>query len=399
MSSARLILHVDLDAFYASVEQLEQPELAGRPVIVGGSGQRGVVSAASYEARRFGVGSAMPMSEARRRCPDGHFLPVRMDLYREYSRRVFAVFHAHTPHVEGLSLDEAFLDFSDDPILRRSPEALAETLREAIRNETGLTASVGAAPNKFVAKLASDLAKPDGYIIVPEDGVRAFLDPLPVSRLWGVGQTTADRLKRAGYATFGALRRAPEPRIRGLLGRQAPRLKALAAGEDNRPVTSERTPKSISREQTFDRNLGDYRQVRRIVAELADEVAARLRDKDLLANGAAIKLRTPDFQTHTRQARLDPPSNSSQVLRETAADLLEHWWQEAAGSPRLRLIGVGTRELVADAGQQSLFDNEADNQADSGGRRDKATDRLLDEARKRFGPGILRRGPGGSDTL
>lgn len=380
--SGRLILHVDLDAFYASVEQLDRPELAGEAVIVGGTGDRGVVSAASYAARRFGVHSAMPMREARRRCPQGHFLPSRMERYREISARVFDHFHAATPWVEGLSVDEAFLDFSDDPQARAAPRELVENLRAGIRAATDLTASVGAAPNKSVAKLASEQAKPDGSVIVSGGEVHAFLDPLPVERLWGVGQPTAQRLRRGGYATFGALRRAPEPRIRGLVGRQAPRLQALAAGEDRRPVRNRRPAKSISNETTFSRNVGDPDQAERVATELAARVAGRLRDQQLIARTAVVKLRTPDFRTHTRQRRLEPPSASDRELCEAARDLIREWWQEQSTPPRLRLLGVGSRDLVSDAGQLGLFAEE----------RDGGTDRLLDEARERFGPGRLRRG-------
>ena len=378
----RLILHVDLDAFYASVEELDRPELAGRPVIVGGTGGRGVVSAASYAARRFGVGSAMPMHEARRRCPEGHFLPSRMERYREVSAQVFEHFHAATPWVEALSVDEAFLDFSDDPEARDDPYRLADRLRREIREATGLTVSVGAAPNKSVAKLASELAKPDGRLIVPPEEIHLFLDSLPVERLWGVGKATAQRLRRGGYTTFGALRRAPEPRIRGILGRQAPRLQALAAGRDPRPVRIHRPAKSVSNETTFGENVGDAATAARVAAELAAKVAGRLRDRDLVAATAVVKLRTADFRTQTRQRRLEPPSAADRPLCEAVQTLIREWWSEQSHPPSLRLLGVGTRDLAHDTGQLGLFPE----------KQDQGSDRLLDEARERFGPGRLRRG-------
>lgn len=382
-AAGRLILHVDLDAFYASVEQLDNPELRGRPVVVGGLGGRGVVSAASYEARRFGVHSAMPVSQARRLCPDASFVPSRMDRYRELSARVFACFRDLTPDVEGLSLDEAFLDLSADPAARRDPERMAQALRERIRREIGLVASVGIAPNKFVAKLASDLGKPDGLVHVRPDRLHAFLDPLPVDRLWGVGKPTTDRLRRAGMATLGSLRRAPEPRVRGIVGRQAPRLRALAAGEDNRPVQARRAARSVSTERTFSQDLTTRQALEHNLADMAERVAARLRDKQLEAGTVVVKLRTRDFTTHTRQQHLDRPAANGAIFYRTALDLAQAWWQEQPSTVRLRLVGLGTRDLVPATGQMGLF---AVNEKTT------ASDRLLDDARRRFGEGVLRRG-------
>ncbi|MEA5445844.1 DNA polymerase IV [Gammaproteobacteria bacterium AB-CW1] len=382
-TAERLILHVDLDAFYASVEQLDFPELRGQPVIVGGLGGRGVVSAASYEARAFAIHSAMPISRARQRCPQAHFRAVRMDRYRELSRQVFGCFRALTPEVEGLSLDEAFLDLSADPAARTDPEALAEGLRRRIRDEIGLIASVGIAPNKFVAKLASDVGKPDGLVHVPAHGVQAFLDPLPVERLWGVGEGTTLRLRRAGLSTFGSLRRVPEPRLRGLVGRQASRLKALAAGRDRRPVKSERPTHSLSTERTFDRDLSESMRMRQLLTEMAEQLAARLREQSLETTSLTVKLRSRDFRTHTRQQRLNRPSASGEELRQVAIALAEQWWQQQPRPPRLRLLGIGARELVKSTGQMGLFQDAS---------RLAETDRLLDAARERFGAGVLRRG-------
>lgn len=382
-AAERLVFHVDLDAFYASVEILDAPELAGKAVIVGGLGGRGVVSAASYEARRFGVHSAMPMARARRLCPHAHFLPSRMDRYRELSAAVFACFRELTPEVEGLSLDEAFLDLSADPGARRDPVGLAEILRTTIRTRTGLVASVGIAPNKFVAKLASDLGKPDGLVHVPPDRLQAFLDPLPVERLWGVGETTTNRLRAAGLSTLGALRRAPDPRVRGLVGRQASRLRALAAGEDNRAVQAHRPARSLSSERTFRHDLRDWRALEAALGEMAEQLAGRLRRKRLETRTVVVKLRTADFQTHTRQQDLGRPSASGSELRRAGIQLAEQWWQEQPAPVRLRLAGLGARDLMAATGQMGLFGHTG---------RNTAADQLLDAARERFGSGVLRRG-------
>ncbi|MCP1728445.1 DNA polymerase-4 [Natronospira proteinivora] len=383
----RLIFHVDLDAFYASVEELDFPELRGEPVIVGGLGGRGVVSAANYPARRFGVHSAMPMHRARQLCPRGHYRNGRMERYRALSQQVFDCFRALTPDVEGLSLDEAFLDLSADPDARDNPEAIARALKDRIREQIGLIASVGIAPNKFLAKLASDIGKPDGLVQVSEAGRQAFLDPLPVERLWGVGETTTQRLRRAGLSTFGSLRRVPEPQLRGLLGRSASRIKALAEGKDDRPVEAHHVTRSISAEQTYGRDLNQLPRLQEELSRMAEEVAARLRGKSLETASVAIKLRTPDFHTMSRQRKLNRPSAQGAELRDVAQALATEWWQAETArlnrSPRLRLAGLAARELVAATGQLGLFGNQA---------RGASTDALLDQARSRFGDGVLQRG-------
>jgi len=387
MAEVRLIFHVDLDAFYASVEELDFPELKGQPVIVAGRGGRGVVSAANYPARRFGVHSAMPASQARQLCPQAHFCPPRMERYRELSQQVFACFFDLTPEVEGLSLDEAFLDVSADPDARRQPQETASALKQTIQEQTGLIASVGIAPNKFVAKLASDIGKPNGLVQVPADGIQAFLDPLPVERLWGVGAQTTQRLKRAGLSTFGSLRRVAEPRLRGLVGRPATRLKALASGQDNRPVQARQASRSISAEHTFEQDLTQFRALSEALGQMAETVSARLRQQSLEAGAIGIKLRTSDFRTQSRQRRLQRPTAQTTTLRDQALALAHLWWEEATAAgnqpPRLRLAGLAARDLVAETGQLGLFGDKRDGQA---------TDTLLDEARTRFGDGVLQRG-------
>ena len=266
----RRILHVDMDAFYASVEQHDDLSLAGRPVLVGGTGGRGVVAAASYEARRFGCRSAMPMAEAIRRCPEAVCVRPRMERYKEVSARVFEVLESHTPLVEGLSLDEAYLDVSAGVSNPKAVEALARTLKAEIRGRTGLTASVGAGPNKLVAKIASDLGKPDGLVVLFADAVIRALDPLPARAIGGIGPRSAERLEALGITTIGDLRAAPGKVLRQVFGRYAEHMRARASGLDDRPVVPEREDVSVSAEETFDTDLGDRAGMAAHVSQLAD---------------------------------------------------------------------------------------------------------------------------------
>jgi DNA polymerase-4 len=253
----RRILHVDMDAFYAAVEQRDRPELRGKPVLVGGWGNRGVVCAASYEARPFGCRSAMPISTALRLCPDAIVLPVRMARYQEVSRQVFAIFEEFSPLVEPLSVDEAFLDLSGTEEIFGSPEAAAAKLKARVRDTTGLTASVGVAPNKFLAKVASDLRKPDGLVVVPPDRIQAFLDPLPVERLWGVGPATLTRFRNLGVRTVADVRRLHPERLKREFGSSADHFRRLAQGLDDRPVSPDHQAKIVSHEFTFGEDVGD----------------------------------------------------------------------------------------------------------------------------------------------
>ncbi|MGZ8441745.1 MAG: DNA polymerase IV, partial [Candidatus Deferrimicrobiaceae bacterium] len=275
--SARGILHLDLDAFYASVEVLDHPELRGKPVIVGGDERRGVVAAASYEARKFGVHSAIPTATAKRLCPKGIFLPVRMSRYAEMSDMVFAIYRRFTPLVEPLSIDEAFLDVTGCDRLFGSAEEAARKIKAAVREETGLTVSAGVAPNKFLAKIASDLGKPDGLTVVPLGGEQVFLDPLPVGKMWGVGKVTGEALLGRGIRTIGDLRRSPREMLVGAFGAHGEHLYELARGIDDRPVETERDAKSIGHEDTFDHDLRDRGAMRRELLSLADRVSSRLR--------------------------------------------------------------------------------------------------------------------------
>jgi DNA polymerase IV len=365
----RTILHVDLDAFYASVEVLDNPQLRGKPVLVGGTGLRGVVAAASYEARRFGVHSAMPMARARRLCPQAIVLPPRFDVYETKSRAVHQIFQEFTPVIEPIALDEAFLDVtgavraaSRRPYRGDTPRPpgrlgtgaeIGAAIRARIRAQTGLTASVGVAPNKLLAKLASDDAKPDGMLVVEPGGELAFLHPHPVGRLWGVGPATLARLERFGVETIGDLAALPEPTLIDALGRaHGHQLHELACGRDERPVEPDRETKSIGQEETFPRDVSDREALRREVLRMAERVGTRLRDHDLAGRTVTLKVRFPDFRTITRSATLPEPFSVSAEIARLALGLLEK--VDTAGG--IRLLGVTVSNLIAAAAhQESLF--------------------------------------------
>ena len=340
------ILHVDMDAFFASVEQLDFPDLRGKPVIVGAQpGKRGVVSAASYEARAYGVRSAMPSAKAYALCPHGEFRPVRMQRYAEVSREVMAIFNDVTPEVQALSIDEAFLDVSG--VMRRyaSLREIAEGVKARIRDELGLGASIGCAPNKFLAKLASDLEKPDGLVEVPEDenGIIAFLAPLEVSRIWGVGRVTGERLKKHGIRTIGDLQACdPEKLVPALGANTAQHLWALAHGRDERSVETAVREKSISNEHTFGEDVRDEEVLHQVLLELTEKVGRRMRRAGFFARKASIKLRYDDFQTLSRQLTFPVPTNTDRNLLQAAFELFEK--ETLTGA--VRLIGFGVGQLL-----------------------------------------------------
>lgn len=372
-----------MDAFFASVEQHDDPSLRGKPVIVGGIGNRGVVSAASYEARRYGIHSAMPSREARQRCPHGVFLKPRFERYREVSNLVFDAMRSITPLVEGRSLDEAFLDITGSVKLFGGIRATGEALRARVHDATGLNVSIGIAPNKFVAKIASDLEKPAGFVIVPPGELNAFLDPLPVKRLWGLGEKTLPRVVRAGLATFGDLRRARPELLRALFGNQAERFRQLASGIDTRAVQPDREDKSVSAEETFPVDLARLDELEKVLLALADKMSARLRSKSLLARTLTVKIREADFTTHTRSRSFSPPSNDTTLLYREGRELLRGWWQGHPGA-RIRLLGIGTSQF-ADAVQNDLF-------SAGGAQAARPVDQLVDAIRGRFGSTALTRG-------
>jgi DNA polymerase-4 len=367
-----------MDAFYAAVECLDDPSLVGKPVIVGGLGPRGVVATASYEARRFGVHSAMPMGRARRLCPQAHYLRPRMDRYREKSAEVFAIFRDFTPVLEGLSLDEAFLDVTSSLKLFGGPLEIARGIRQRIRDETGLTASVGVAHNKFLAKLASDARKPDGLVFVAPDEVRGFLDPMPVGRLWGIGRQTEPRLKALGILTIGQLRRTDASALRPVLGNRTEHFQRLARGEDEREVNAERADKSISREVTFDRDVLDRDTLLAELQSQAESVARRLRSQGLVARTVVVKIRDARFRTVTRSRSLRACSGSTRTLYRMARALFERWRESNRTTP-VRLLGMGVSGLEAALeGGESVADR-----FDSP--REQRIDLVLDSINQRFG--------------
>jgi len=378
---ARVILHVDMDAFYASIEQRDDPELRGKPVVVGGA-SRGVVAAASYESRVFGIRSAMPMAEARRRCPDLIRVAPRMAHYQAVSREIFGVFKEFTPLVEGLSLDEAFLDVTSSRRLFGNGHNIAVAIKNRVRERTGLTASVGVATNKLVAKIASDLDKPDGLVVVAEERVHDVLDPLPVSVIPGIGKQTRSRLHAIGVRTIAELRCAPDRELEPVFGRFTRKTRERASGIDDRPVVASRAEKSISNEQTYDTDLCDRRDLQRQLLRLTERTASRLRKAALCAGTVQVKIRQSDFKTFTRQKRLRPPGNGTDQIYAVARELLDAWLN---GNPdaRIRLLGVGCSSL-APAEQPDLFDN-----ADTSPASD--FDRTVDEIRDRFGSDSVAR--------
>ena len=383
----RAILHADMDAFYAAIEQRDDPALRGRPVVVGGSSARGVVAAASYEARAFGVHSAMPSAQARELCPHAVFVRGDAAKYARESRRIFAIFGRFTPLVEGLSLDEAFLDLTGTERLLGPPLEVARALRAAVRSETGLAVSVGLGPVKLVAKIASDLAKPDGLLRVPPEGVREVLEPLPAGRLWGVGPVAQARLAARGLHAIGDLARASDALLREALGDWGLEAARLARGEDAREVEPWREPKSYGEENTFERDVADPRLLERAIRSHAEAVARRLRRDGIRARGVTLKLKLARplgggrYPLLTRAAALPLATDDGAELARAACELLGR----AALAEPVRLVGVSASRLEAPGPEQlDLF-----------GSRDHSRrvrlNRALDGIRERFGEAALRR--------
>jgi len=387
----RVILHVDMDAFFASIEQLDDPSLRGRPVLVGGAGPRGVVAAASYEARAFGCHSAQPMSIARRRCPQAAIVRGRGARYRELSRRVFEILATASPLVQPVSIDEAYVDLTGTQRLLGDPVGVARRLREEIRGRLGLTASIGVAPNKFLAKLASDMDKPDGLTVIREADAARLLAPMPVSAMPGVGPAGVERLRREGVVTIGDLRQLGPQRMRTLFGSEADRLRERAFGRDDRPVSTDRVARSISHERTFPVDVDDRRIVRGVMLDLADQASRRLRAAGRVAHGVQLKIRYGAFQTISRSRALPAPANDRLPVARAAAQLYDEW--ASTSFAPVRLIGVAAAPLGEPAAQASLF-------ADPAQDRRRSLDRVLDQIVDRFGKRAVRRGaslggPGG----
>jgi DNA polymerase-4 len=381
-----MILHIDMDAFYASVEEREDPSLRGKPVIVGGSAEgRGVVAAANYEARKYGVHSAMAAGRAKRLCPQAIVIKPRIDFYAAVSRQIREIFGRFTPLIEPLSLDEAFLDVRRSLSLFGSAVEIGRLIKAQIRNELQLVASIGIAPSNFVAKIATDLRKPAAFVVVEPEQVQAFLDPLPVTRLWGVGKVTADVFSRVGLQTIAQLRQLSAKELTDLIGNSGEHYWRLAHGIDDRQVIPDREAKSISHETTFAEDIQDDEVLQNWLAELVDQVGRRLRGDDLKGRTIEIKVRFADFQTITRSLTLREPTNISSELWQAATSLFTE--KIAPRHPPVRLLGFGVHGIgeATAARQQDLFGEEKRDQQ-------RQLDQVADQIIAKFGSQSLRRG-------
>lgn len=369
----RWIMHVDMDAFFASIEQLDHPEYKGHPVIVGGLSSRGVVATCSYEARKFGVYSAMPISRAKKLCPEGIYVYPRMDRYKEVSHQIFSIMKEFTPHIEPLSIDEAFLEVSGMSTMYSGPKALGRAIKDRVFEETGLIISAGLAPNKFLAKLASDLDKPDGLVVIPYGREKEILAPLPIKRIWGVGPRTEKILKTGGFHLMRHIQALPdESSLIPLVGNQARRIWELANGIDDRPVETDRKIQSIGAEETYEEDLTDGSAIELEFRYFANRLSKRLRKRNLLGHTVSIKVRYDDFTTVSRQKRLDTPSDHEHVFFETALLLWNKLMQDKTSGLTfmdppgpIRLLGLTVSGLDEEVPMQdSLFEspkNETEN--------------------------------------
>lgn len=385
-SSPRQILHVDMDAYYASVEERDRPELRGKPLIVaGGADQRGVVSAANYAARKFGVHSAMATATAMRLCPQLVRVPPRHEHYAAVSRQIREIFLRFTPLVEPLSLDEAFLDVTGSQRILGDAPGMGREIKRLIRAETQLVASVGVATSKFLAKIASDLRKPDGFVVVPTGAEQAFLDPLPVSRLWGIGPAGQKVMERHGIHTIAQLRNFPRSALESILGpRTAAHLVALAQAEDSRRVTPDADARSISHETTFAVDIGDWELLRSWLLELTLQVARRLRRHQLQGRSVQLKVRFADFRTITRSISLPQPTNVTDEIWQAAVELLTTRVPQNKGP--VRLIGIGVSHFADQAARQTMLFEEEQHA------KDQRLDATVDEIAERFGSASIGRG-------
>ena len=373
----RWIMHVDMDAFFASIEQLDHPEYKGHPVIVGGLSSRGVVATCSYEARKFGVHSAMPILRAKKLCPDGIYVYPRMDRYKEVSHQIFSIMKEFTPYIEPLSIDEAFLEVSGMSTMYSGPKALGRAIKDRVYEQTGLIISAGLAPNKFLAKLASDLDKPDGLVVIPYGREKEILAPLPIKRIWGVGPHTEKRLKAGGFHLMRHIQALPDERsLIPIVGNQARRIWELANGIDDRPVETDRKIQSIGAEETYEEDLTDGSTIELEFRYFANRLSKRLRKRNLLGHTVSIKVRYDDFTTVSRQKRLDTPSDHEHVFFETALLLWNKLMQDKTSKQLkgvtfmdppgpIRLLGLTVSGLDEDVPMQdSLFEspkNETEN--------------------------------------
>jgi DNA polymerase-4 len=382
----RIVLHIDMDAFYASVEQMDHPELRGKPVIVGGSSNRGVVSAASYEARKFGVRSAMPIFQAKKRCPQGIFVPVRMGRYKEMSDRVMEILEKYSPVVEQVSIDEAYLDLTGLERLHGSPEQIARRIKEEIRRSTSLSCSVGIAPNKFLAKVASEANKPDGLTIIPNREAEKVARRLPVGKVPGVGKKSVDRLEKLKVTLLGDLFAVPEASLLKVAGKFAHTLLQFARGRDDSPVVSHTDAKSISSEETFEEDTNDFEVLRKELLLQAEEVGRRLRRNGIKGSTVTLKLRRADFVRITRSLSFSEATDSTKTLYEHGLRLLE----AVNLSEKYRLIGLavsGFGKALSQSEQLNLFDRK---KAGQGSWRD--VEKAMDSITEKFGREAIKRG-------
>lgn len=377
----RWIIHVDMDAFFASVEQRDHPEYRGKPVIVGGLGNRGVVSTASYEARRFGVHSALPMATARRLCPQGVFLAGDHRKYSQVSGRIMTILDRYSPLREQVSVDEAFLDVTGMELLYPSPVDIAREIKRQVKEELSLTVSAGVAPNKFLAKMASDLQKPDGLVVVEHGREQEFLQNLPVEKLWGIGEVTAKKLHAKGICTIGQLARLQEGQLKSFFGENAATVQALALGRDDRPVVPGHEAKSVGAEETFERDLYAADDMRTALMELAERVGYRLRSEKTTGRTITLKLRYGTFQTLTRRRTLTEPTQIDETIYRTAVELLE---QQGAGSG-VRLLGITVSQLEPERPvEPSLFGNPEE--------KGRQLSSAMDQLRRKFGAAVVVHG-------
>ena len=376
-------MHVDMDAFFASVEQEDNPKLKGKPVIIGGVSlsNRGVVSTASYEARKYGVHSAMPIIKAKQLCPNGIYLPGRHRRYEEISQQIFAIFRSYTPVVEKLSIDEAFLDLTGCHRLFGSSRKIGELIKKEIKNKTGLVASIGIAPNKFIAKLASTLDKPNGFMIIDEEEVNEVIDPLPISKMWGVGDKTEKKLRDIGIKTIGMLKSLSLHELTNMFGKFGQNLYYLSRGIDQREIEAESETKSISQEETFSSNLSDDERIHAALMKMVEKVTRRLRKKNLRGSTIFIKIRYNDFSTYTRRKTLNQTVNQTDIVFTIAKKLIHD--NNLTKKP-VRLLGIGISNLTDEKSKQlSLFADDSN--------KNKLTN-TIDKIRDKYGEGSVKRG-------
>ena len=379
------IIHLDMDAFYPAVEVLDNPDLKGKPVIVGGTEGRGVVSSASYEARKFGIHSAQPMTKAMRLCPHGIFLPGRMSRYAELSDQIFEIFHRFTSLVEPLSIDEAFLDVTGSTRLFGNPVEIAKKIKQVVRQEAGLTVSAGMAPSKFVAKIASDIDKPDGLTIVPPDKIREFLDPLPIGKMWGVGKVTQETLAQLNIHTFRDLSRVPVEILKNKFSKYGPKMHELSMGIDDRDVETYQEAKSIGNEETFFEDIVKIDSTKKELLYLSNKVARWLRHEGVEGKTISLKVKYNDFALITRSMTLNKFTNDGTIIYKTACGLLK---KTETGKRPVRLLGISVSQLSTHGGEEqlSLFRPiELD-------RKRKDLNTTLDSLQDRFGENIVRPG-------